>query len=30
VFWAIITAFSLLAVASAAVFRRGSWKMRLV
>jgi putative MATE family efflux protein len=30
VFWAITAAFSLLAVASVAVFRRGRWKTRLV
>jgi putative MATE family efflux protein len=30
VFWAIMAAFSLLAVASAAMFRRGRWKMRVV
>jgi putative MATE family efflux protein len=30
VFWAIMAAFSLLAVASAVVFRRGGWKTRVV
>ena len=30
VFWAIMAAFSVLAVASAAVFRRGRWKTRVV
>ena len=30
VFWAIMASFSLLAVASAAVFRRGKWKLRVV
>ena len=30
VFWAMMAAFSLLAVASAAVFRRGGWKARVV
>ncbi len=30
VFWAMMAAFSLLAVASAAVFRRGGWKTRVV
>jgi putative MATE family efflux protein len=30
VFWAIMTAFSLLAIASAVVFRRGKWKLRTV
>jgi putative MATE family efflux protein len=30
VFWAIMAAFSLLAAASAGVFRRGRWKMRVV
>jgi Na+-driven multidrug efflux pump len=30
VFWAIMTAFSLLAIASALVFRRGKWKLRTV
>ncbi len=30
VFWAIMASFSLLAVASAGVFRRGTWKMREV
>jgi len=30
VFWAIMAAFSLLAGASAAVFRRGAWKTRVV
>jgi putative MATE family efflux protein len=30
VFWAIMTAFSLLAITSALVFRRGKWKLRTV
>jgi putative MATE family efflux protein len=30
VFWAIMTAFSLLAVASAVVFRQGRWKTRMI
>jgi len=30
VFWAIMAAFSLLAIASAAIFRRGRWKRRVV
>jgi putative MATE family efflux protein len=30
VFWAIMAAFSLLAIASAAIFRRGRWKLRVV
>jgi len=30
VFWAIMTAFSLLAIASGVVFRRGRWKTRMV
>jgi putative MATE family efflux protein len=30
VFWAVMAAFSLLALASAAVFRRGRWKTRMV
>jgi putative MATE family efflux protein len=30
VFWAIMAAFSLLAIASAVIFRRGRWKLRVV